>query len=133
MRHVENIRAVAEAIRQATVPGLGFHMNMIHGARDHVNFPDKTGRDCETVACIAGWTVAVLDGPGEIPDDPIAVKARARALLRLEVGEVQGLFYPYDHLESATPAQAAEVLHQFANRGVVDWGAVDENGKRRAP
>jgi hypothetical protein len=118
--NVANILKVADAIEQHSIPDLGFNMAAWYGSED----ADLSGHRCGTVACIAGWTMAVL-APDKLHDD--WGSAMPGALLGLAFDQHRQLFIPqgddchgaYD----ATPAVAAKLLRILAITGKVDWNA----------
>lgn len=112
----ENILAVADAIERHTIPDLGFNMGLIRGTAD-AKYPDKSGFDCGTVACIAGWTNAVAGGEGvDAAGDYLGIEGdRLRSKL----------FYPDNPYLGATPAQAGRVIRHLAETGEVDWSVAN--------
>lgn len=123
--NISNILKVADAIEQASVPGLGFNMNQVL-CEAHPENPDHTGRHCGTVGCIAGWAFVLATGQME-QGRYGAAKAMARNWLGLSERDAERLFYPDFGLEvsyrSITQPQAARALRNLAITGKVDWEA----------
>jgi hypothetical protein len=123
--NIGNILKVADAIEQASVPNVGFNMTAwISEASPEM--PDRSGRNCGTVACVAGWATIVALGR-ETDDSPWDV---GQSFLELDAPTAGDLFLPnYDTedkrhaMTSATPADAARVLRNLAITGKVDWEA----------
>lgn len=107
------------ATKKKSRPKFGFNMHVLRG-RAAPDVPDLTGHECNTVACIAGWTCAAFAsrGPSFTADD------RATPILALSAEEASRLFYPWGHFD-ASPIQAARVLRHAAKTGVIDWSVVD--------
>lgn len=125
--NVGNILKVADAIEQATVPGLGFNMGTVYNGRGV--FEDLSGHSCGTVACIAGWTLAAVEGAPDRYGTQKAMEVAAQWLgLHLDsddnTGEAAELFLPEGFEEDIhTPAQAVRCLRNLAITGKVDWEA----------
>lgn len=104
----DNILKVADAIEQHSIPDLGFNMGWWN---EHVGGQnDMSGHDCDTCACIGGWTEAVLRSHD------------ATESLGITPGDARSLFYPQvTHAWVATPAVAVAVLRHLAETGEVDW------------
>lgn len=117
----ENILAVADAIEGHKIPGLGFNME----ALVEIGWPDRSGENCTTVACIAGWAVCVRHN---LPADPYSfgVLDDAREWLGLSWSKASSLFSPvgFDYF-ATTPAQAVRVLRHLAETGDVDWSVAN--------
>ena len=125
--NVERINAVADAIEQHSVPGLGFNMNYFRAefVADMEPTADKTGQECGTVACIAGWAHTI----GKTEDTFSA----AAEWLGLDpwfgpIGTSEQLFLasnapdePQYKLDQTTAAQAVRTLRHLAATGKVDW------------
>lgn len=125
--NVENILKVADAIEQHSISDLGFNMDdwcMLDGA-EH----DKSGHNCGTVACVAGWAVAVARGAdteallniaerGDVFDD-------AADFLGLKEAQANALFIPRGVVfwDDITPTVAGRVLRHLASTDKVDWPA----------
>lgn len=61
---------VADAIEKHSIADLGF--NMADWADDiSENYPDLSGHYCGTTACIAGYTIALLDSDGALRSSPL--------------------------------------------------------------
>lgn len=113
--NVGNILKVADAIEQASVPDLGFNMNVWNARADTWGVTDLSGHNCKTVACVGGWTCAVFGFHRH--DDFEAADA-----LGLTNQEAHLLFYPSGEAAyTATPAQAAACLRHLAETGEVNW------------
>ena len=89
-------------------------------------FPDQTGHDCGTTACIAGWAVA-LDGLN--PLKVYNVAKRARKLLGLTDNQAAELFSGsvISKAHGPTSQDAALVLYNLAETGKVDWNVAQPN------
>ena len=131
--NVDNIRRVADAIEAASRPEavtkLGFNMN--HWYYTYTKQPrrsrrDMTGHNCSTLACIAGWTVVVIDDDWKPSTSAInEIDKIATELLGLSIEQANELFYalvrPMTELSDITPALAVAVLRHLAETGEVDW------------
>lgn len=129
----ERILAVADAIERHTIPDLGFNMSTFHDS----GLRDMSGHGCGTVACIAGWVVALHHGPGSMTDEgqvtPTGrdIDDEAAALLELTPTGLDGLagelFYAFRRsdrfmtLSDITPDRAVRTLRHLAATGEVDW------------
>lgn len=117
----ERIEQLAVAIESHAIAELGFNMSYL---RFTGGAADASGHNCGTVACIAGWAVALGKLSGTFVD--------AAEWLDIPYGKVgQELFFPGDasgirvrDWALITPAHAAGVLRQLAETGRVDWTAV---------
>lgn len=126
--NTENILAVADAIENNTIDHLDFNMR-------YITAPAKSG--CGSVACIAGYTLAVKNGVFQAvaEDDHAAygkIAAEARAWLGLSDWTAEELFFPdswkfnwgfidkYD-LEKIPKDQAVRTLRHLAASGGVNW------------
>jgi hypothetical protein len=133
----ENILKVAQAIEDAArpeaEPEIGFNMTM-YVDRYAVSGSDRTGHNCGTTACIAGWAWHIAKG--RVPDEgSYYVREEGAEFLGLEVGSrtERDLFCPIDVPDHAlTPARAAAVLRHLAETGKVDW-SVGSKGEFSAP
>jgi hypothetical protein len=120
--NVENILKVADAIEQHSIPDLGF--NMLWLKSEVGGDADRSGHNCGTVACVAGWTIALFGSRGD-------GFMEAGQHLGLPRSKYRPLFYPGTGLDEdeadthpawgATPAQAASCLRHLAETGEVDW------------
>jgi hypothetical protein len=91
----------------------------------------KAIQDCGTVACIAGWAVAVHEPKLKLCDAPVgAVFERAKKLLGLDELVAKYLFLPasaphvdenFLNVYGANPKQAARVVRHLVETGEVDW------------
>lgn len=131
----DRILLLADAIEQHSIPDLGF--NMADYKREDATWPDQSGHDCKTTACIAGWAVEVFE-----PETFDGLSFRgggfhqaAQSLLNLSRTDADALFLgegrdgenllhyedtKFDFTE-VTPTQAARVLRTFVETGKVDW------------
>lgn len=147
---------VANAIEMAAdidaaktvIPGLGFNMDFMLAPvipkHLDVNDPndapyiadyradrkDNTGHDCGTVACVAGWTVALdavkrgdkglktIEGMGSRE-----VEQEARRLLDLSYEDAHDLFFPpaTRQFGRIKPEDAVKTLRHLAEAGEVAW------------
>lgn len=101
--NVENMKVVREALATGllTKDGIGFNMRTEY---DHIrvhnadaDLEDLSGHKCQTVACIAGWTVGVLEGMATLVDPNVPVMRRAISLLALKDQEYLDLFLPFGY------------------------------------
>lgn len=116
----ENILKVADAIEHAAKkrsrPKLGFNMRTVRGI-PLPDAPDMTGHNCQTIACIAGWTQAVH----KLPESNFWARD-TREVLGLTHDEAHALFEPPYWWEGKyTTAKAVAVLRHLAESGEVDW------------
>jgi hypothetical protein len=126
----ENILAVADAIEKHSIPDLGFNMAALIDQTSE-NYPDVSGHNCGTVACIAGWATFIAKGmiPGE-QQWSASVLAPGRLFLDITQEQASRLFSPageyddeakYAIYAGITPSQAVSVLRHLAETGEVDW------------
>ena len=113
----ENILKVADAIERHSIPDLGFNMELLRGAADE-RYPDLSGHNCGTVACIAGWALAVAgkDGGFEAAAEFFGFKDQEE-----EESYDFPLFFPGSPHYGTTSSQAVAVLRHLAETGEVDW------------
>lgn len=125
-----NILKVADAIEQHSIKWLGFNMSAWFDDEPRENMhEDKTGHNCGTVACIGGWTAAVLLNRKTENGASKAVSRvsedRLWKFLGLEERVAQKLFLPNSKVSgpwrNITPRQAVRVLKYLAETGKVDW------------
>lgn len=124
--NVKKISAVADAIEKHEIENLGFNMNYefreIRPGEFHVH--DFSGHNCNTVACIAGWTVVLQCGADRIYDD-MPIMQLAKDILDLDYLESNTLFMPgiIDGINyyEASQKDAVKVLRHLAKTGKVDW------------
>jgi hypothetical protein len=131
----ENILKVADAIEHAAKkrarPKVGFSMATFAApTRDFT--PDRTGHDCPTVCCIAGWARHLLrpkrrgelwdglqdegaDWDAAVSDFGLTQKEAARLFLAYQAEDLGVL------LDDITPTHAVAVLRHLAETGKVDW------------
>jgi hypothetical protein len=128
--HTERINELATLIETAGVKGLGFNMHdWIGPVSDKLD--DKSGHDCNTVACMAGWAVHHMEGRLEKPyrnthefvfgSMHMSVRMEAQTWLDLDPLTADHLFAPsfIDEWGSITPAVAAAALRHLATTGEV--------------
>jgi hypothetical protein len=117
------ILAVADAIEKHQIEELGFNMAAYLDEASEA-FPDRSGHECGSTACIGGWTVALetggLKGLEECIHNEGGLLGKASAILGLTRGKGHDLMYEYG-TASVTPAQAAFCLRHLAKTGKVDW------------
>lgn len=127
--NIENILKVADAIEKHEVPGLGFNMGEVVCEADGFN-PDFSGAGCGTVACIAGWAIALESGAEDGDQalntymDTGAGIASAADWLGLPFSKSDRLFFARGadaSLRDIKPEQAVAVLRHLAATGKVDW------------
>lgn len=128
----DRLRRVADAIEKAELAskGIGFNMfRYISRAGDGLSI-DQTGRDCGTVACIAGWA-AILNDPTNIRESSILVPGRAQEWLELSDDEAEMLFVRAENvlpLTSVSTAHAVTVLRHAADTGEISIRAWEKFG-----
>jgi hypothetical protein len=112
------IKAVARAIEKEDIPHMKFDM-WDFGSKV-LPSDDET---CKTVGCIAGHTVALVDGRKVLHKmDGDEISERARQLLDLDKKTAGVLFngdHPFLDLSRVTPAVAATTLRHLAKTGKV--------------
>lgn len=123
--NIGNILKVADAIEHASVPDVGFNMMGWVTEADE-DTPDRSGKNCGTVACVAGWATIIAVGKENV-SQPWVVGA---AFLGLDTEAANNLFVPnYDTdsprhaMTHATAIDAVRVLRILAITGKVDWEA----------
>jgi hypothetical protein len=109
-----------------------FRMERYVATPGYYDLPAEQSPPCGTVACIAGWAVAITDGLNSItgPDAYGKIEGRALELLGLEESS---LFYHTcwpdefcDRYENArTPQERAEVAADYINH-IIETGKVLE-------
>ena len=129
--NTDNINLVIASIRgeiEATKTA-GFNMNHFVADTSH-DVEDMTGRDCGTIACIAGHAY-LLDKQASPNAEAHAYRATtsyldvgAEFLGITDSDDAERLFYGsnYDRLEDITPEQAITVLEHLRDTGNVNWG-----------
>lgn len=149
----ERLHALADAIEHEELvkDGIGFNMAQWYGYKDDsASRQDNTqSHTCGTVACLAGWTALMEDGPQKFTPDSRAsnMEMYQRAIQVLGIGAIdaQALFIPenggyipenggyvgsgpgrYGYI---TTKQAVAVVRHFADTGKVKWGSFDTKGK----
>lgn len=129
--NVGNILKVADAIEQASVPGLGFNMLNF---RANGRYEDKSGHHCGTTACIAGWAVAV---EGTQLETPWLTCDNAIPFLGVNPDQARELFYASRshevRLSKITPTEAVRCLRILAITGKVDWAAAMKGDEPTLP
>lgn len=142
----ERLHALADAIEHEELvkAGIGFNMAQWYGYKDDsaVARQDNTqGHTCGTVACLAGWTALMEDGPQKFTPDSRAsnleMYQRAIQVLGIRTIDAQALFIPenggyvgsgsgkYGYI---TTKQAVAVVRHFADTGNVRWNGFDKSG-----
>jgi hypothetical protein len=121
--NAESILRVADAIEKHEIADLGFNMNDWVSSK----YPDKSGHNCGTSACIAGYAVAAFDGMDEVErinslteDEKIEqFFGRAREIFDMDTEDADDLmvFFSGD----PTPLKAARTLRHLAATGEVNW------------
>jgi hypothetical protein len=127
--NVSNILKVADAIEQASVPGLGFNMGGWKVSADKAH-PDLSGHSCGTVACIAGWTCEINGIPmrADCAFSNYQLSDNAAAILGLTEEQREELFTPEHeavnyHGGMIGPVEAVRCLRNLTITGKVDWAA----------
>lgn len=129
----ERLLLVADAIEKSSVRGLGFNMAAYFGYG--WIYRDRSGHDCKTTACVAGWTVAVMEDCKDVTGDGTGVaylrlrdaydfpSVAAALYLDLTHHQAHALFLEYDTAAWITPAVAARCLRVFAETEQIDYRA----------
>jgi hypothetical protein len=132
----QSLLDVADAIEAGAVADLGFNMALC--VSDEL--PDRSGRGCGTVGCVAGWAVTVLDSDGKRHTTPLSASAlsvaynsvvwqRGRDRLGLTEEQADWLFLGRWHKSSRTdgvkiglitPAEAVAELRRLAAQEATD-------------
>ncbi len=81
---------------------------------------DGHGHECNTAACMAGFTCLVLDYENTKNSGSYTIEGRARKLLDLTHDEATQLFTSHTS-EYITGPMAAKVMRYFAETGRVSW------------
>ncbi len=122
----ENILTVADAIENHDrTDGIGFHMGGFYdegsiggAARDYA------GHKCGTAACIAGWTVHVLN-PVWLSGGLSGLGEEAANLLGLSEDKADRLFWARGCSTGLnggiTPSEAVCVMRNLVKTGEVSW------------
>lgn len=117
----ERLLRLAEALETeelAKEHGLGFSMMAAPISATAYVGEDTTSPEhkCQTVGCIAGWTLALFG-------EPTAGIYRAAGILGLTGPQRKLLFLTKSYLmaKNVTPGQAAKVVRHFAETGEIDW------------
>lgn len=114
----ENILKVADAIERHTIPDLGFNMGSWVDRRAH---EDKSGHNCGTTACIAGWATAVAGG--NLAKLSIS-EVRDEAIAYLGVTRDQAFWLFAGFRGDPEPPEAVATLRNLAETGKVNWSVV---------
>lgn len=134
--------ALADAIeRQELVKhGIGFNMAVYYTrSSNDISKQDKTGHHCGTVACLAGWTTLLEDGPNktDFAGNELSlmsgIPGRATAILGIDYGTAVQLFMPSSGdgpqmFNTITPEHAVAVVRHLAATGHVRWSNFDNAG-----
>lgn len=142
----ENLLAVADMIEKGHHKFNGIHaaFKMSHWFADAKNMlctdeetfqrkfvphrPDiPENNECNTTACIAGWTCLMFDyeGVSKVKTSEYDFKGKAQRFLGLTLFEAERLFSGTLH-PSVTGPEAAEIIRNFVKTGEIDWGPVNE-------
>ncbi|PCJ68235.1 MAG: hypothetical protein COA62_15845 [Rhodobiaceae bacterium] len=143
--NLHRLSVLADAIESHSHDGIGFNMRNWFARREATPpkgfvgspevFPDRSGHNCGTVACIAGHAVIAF----RLELNPIELRgglisAIAREKLELTSDEAFNLFHAcggpcsksYLSLNQVTQAEAVNTLRYAAVNGVIDWWAANE-------
>jgi hypothetical protein len=133
-----NVRKLALAILNGTLAtrerGTKIGFNMIpwfsKEGEESTNYEDKTGYNCGTVACMAGWAYFLSGGSFRKAvlnsRDGSHIIERARKYLGLDPPTASNLFVPdYVLRKNTTTKDAALVLFNLVETGKVDWNIVE--------
>lgn len=125
--NIKNMLRVADAIEKAEIPWLGFNMESFSSEGGH----DRSGRDCGTTACLAGWATAFsLDIKGYKTLDKKDAETIGKRYFGLNETQVSQLFYPEGGGYAATHCEGARMLRYAALTGDCDWrNFFEEEGK----
>lgn len=111
---------------QQNNPGLAFNMRLFYSdlplPSRRSGWQKHLSAECDTTACIAGWTVLAL-GHG-INQERCDIVKDAQALLGLSYDQALELFFMKETkvgLDQVDDKRAAAVLRNLAETGVVDW------------
>ena len=121
----ENLLRVADAIEKHEIAWLGF--NMVEYADDEGHF-DRSGHNCGTTACIAGWSVAVQNNISTAAEllSYKDILSAAQHFLGLSRVESNTLFMGYYAPRDVTPPQdAVRTLRYAAKHHVINWYAAN--------
>lgn len=110
---------LANFIERQGFKTLGFNMDVFYDTVEYNE--DFSGHGCGTVACVAGWCVAMEHGLKEFntSTDKHMADDKARDMLGLTDTQADDLFYELD--QGKTDKDAAKVLRHLAETGKVDW------------
>lgn len=144
----DRLNALADAIERQELlkHSIGFNMNswFSEANQQDINHENLMMGECGSVACIAGWTVALdrngdgMDGAAlrnDLESYSAGIAARAMNILGLNSEEMKFLFTPWVHFQigardrSLTPARAVAVIRDFAKTDTIQWNKFDRNGK----
>lgn len=121
--NVENVNRVADAIEGHEFARLGFNMNDFVAKAEWVEGGDRSGHNCGTVACIAGWSLAVRQGRS-VRVWGSGAWVKASGFLGMDYNASYRLFLPSGlpvSYSDVSPAVAVEVLRHLAKTGKIDW------------
>jgi len=122
-----HIARVIAAIQGETQEGLGFNMGAYIGAASEGIIGDALGRDCGTVACIAGHAYLLATGntvEEGIQADSDDIDRIAADYLGIDMCQAATLFYdlpPDVTLCSVSAEDAIATLDRLARTGDVVW------------
>lgn len=124
--NVDNVRKLIEHLEgEAKIPGVIDRFDL--GV--YVGDSWASGTHCETVGCIAGHAIALLDPDQFNNDGDCGVFSEAMGLLGLTCKDAVALFEPDSgrvHYDRVTAQVAAKVLRHLLDTGEVDWSVVPE-------
>lgn len=95
---------------------IGFNLGPFYA--DNGQYRDRTGNNCGTVACVAGWAHFIHGGKSTKAG---FINRRATKLLGLNEETASKLFAPDFIRSDITPTQAALTLYILADTGKVNW------------
>lgn len=131
----QRLEQLARAVETDALP-IGFNMNYYFHDNEH----DYNGEFCATVACLAGWCLALakgfetekeaLDFINNAVEYDKALQRFASDWLGIDYQVGRALFLPPIELEweNITAEQAVGVVRNLAKTGVVDWSGVETEG-----
>lgn len=124
------ILALADKLESHSIPGLGFNMGQWYG---HSSV-DRSGRECGTTACIAGWACELHTRKTNVPRWIITKRGygvAARKMLDLSSTQSVKLFLGHPDgmtMDSVPLWCAVNVLRLLAETGRVDWDLAYRKG-----
>lgn len=121
------VRMTIDALRGEGLPKIKFNMAYVFFKEEY---------ECGTSACIAGHIAALFDAEHGTSKAPVYQCMSLDDSMR-QIGQLAGmtdeeaasLFYPHEllgELSMVEAEEAADVLEQYAQTGIIDWSGVVE-------